>query len=275
MSDIPNDNGQEDNSSASTTTSLIKIESITDKMSSAYLDYAYSVIVGRAIPDVRDGLKPVHKRILYSMYQNRFFHNTPPKKCARIVGDVLGKYHPHGDTSVYAALVRMAQTFSLRYPLVDSQGNFGSIDGDEPAAMRYTEARLSEIANELVADIEKDTVDFIPNYDESLMEPVYLPSKIPNLLINGTSGIAVGMRTYMPPYNLKEIVSAIIAVIDKPDMFPEELNNYIKGPDFPTRGIIVGKSGIRQIINTGRGKLIVRGRIEYEEEKNHRQLIIT
>ena len=275
MSDIPNDNGQEDNSSASTTTSLIKVESITDKMSSAYLDYAYSVIVGRAIPDVRDGLKPVHKRILYSMYQNRFFHNTPHKKCARIVGDVLGKYHPHGDTSVYGALVRMAQTFSLRYPLIDSQGNFGSIDGDEPAAMRYTEARLSEIANELVADIEKDTVDFIPNYDESLTEPVYLPSKIPNLLINGTSGIAVGMRTYMPPHNLNEIASAIIAVIDKPEMYPEELSNYIIGPDFPTRGIIVGKSGIRQIINTGRGKLIVRGRIEYEEEKNHRQLIIT
>ncbi|MCP4761397.1 MAG: DNA gyrase subunit A [archaeon] len=248
---------------------------LNDHMSSSYLDYAYSVIVGRALPDVRDGLKPVHRRIIYSCYKNKFHYNTPHKKCARIVGDVLGKYHPHGDTSVYFALVRMAQDFSMRYPLIDKQGNFGSVDGDPPAAMRYTEARLDRISEELISDIEKETVDFVPNFDESLEEPVFLPAKIPTLLMNGSNGIAVGMRTNMPPYNLNEIIEAINAVIAKPDMFPEEINDYIKGPDFPTGGILVGRKGIRHIINTGRGKLTIRGCTEIEEKKKHLQLIIT
>jgi DNA gyrase subunit A len=249
----------------------IKKESINTQMSQSYLDYAYSVIIGRAIPDVRDGLKPVQRRILYSMYVNKFTHTNPYKKCARIVGDVLGKYHPHGDTSVYDSLVRMAQDFSMRYPLVEGQGNFGSIDGDPPAAMRYTEARMDVISSEIVADIEKDTVDFVPNFDESLKEPVYMPSKIPNLLINGASGIAVGMSTNMPPYNLREVISGITAVIDNPHMYPEEISQYIKGPDFPTKGIIMGRKGIRNIINNGRGKIIVRGRVEIED----RRILIT
>ncbi|MHA1729406.1 MAG: DNA gyrase subunit A [Promethearchaeota archaeon] len=248
---------------------------LNDHMSVSYLDYAFSVIVGRAIPDVRDGLKPVHRRIAFSMYQNKFTYNSPHKKCARIVGDVLGKYHPHGDTSVYEALVRMGQEFSMRYPLIDKQGNFGSIDGDPPAAMRYTEARLARISNELLADIEKDTVDYMPNFDESLQEPIFLPSKLPTLLMNGSSGIAVGMSTNMPPYNLREIISAIKAVIDTPDMYPEEINNYITGPDFPTKGIIVGRSGIHHIINTGRGKIRIRGRVEIVEKERHKLIIIT
>ena len=248
---------------------------LNEHMSSSYLDYAYSVIVGRALPDVRDGLKPVHRRIIYSCYQNKFTHSNPHKKCARIVGDTLGKYHPHGDSSVYMALVRMAQYFSLRYPLIDGQGNYGSIDGDPPAAMRYTEARLERITGELVADIEKDTVDFVPNFDESLQEPSFLPAKFPNLLVNGTSGIAVGMRTNMPPYNLREVIAGVIAVIDNPGMFPEEISTYIKGPDFPTYGVIVGRKGIRHVINTGRGKIIMRGRLEIEEKKRHQQIIIT
>ena len=256
---------------AQTKKSSIKKESINTQMSQSYVDYAYSVIVGRAIPDVRDGLKPVQRRILYSMHANKFNHTNPYKKCARIVGDVLGKYHPHGDTSVYDSLVRMAQEFSLRYPLVEGQGNFGSIDGDPPAAMRYTEARMDVISSELIADIDKDTVDFVPNFDESLKEPVYMPSKIPNLLMNGASGIAVGMSTNMPPYNLREIVQGTIAVIDNPHMYPEELSQYVKGPDFPTKGIILGRKGIRSIINTGRGKIMVRGRVEFEDK----QIIIT
>ncbi len=249
----------------------VKAESINDQMSQSYLDYAYSVIIGRAIPDVRDGLKPVQRRIIYSMYVNRFNHTQPFKKCARIVGDVLGKYHPHGDASVYDALVRLAQDFSLRYPLVEGQGNFGSIDGDPPAAMRYTEARMNVISSELVEDIDKDTVEFVPNFDESLKEPVYMPSKIPNLLINGSSGIAVGMSTNMPPYNLREVVHGITAVIDNPHMYPEELSQYIKGPDFPTKGIIMGRKGIRNIINSGRGKITVRGKVEIDD----RQIIIS
>lgn len=259
------------NSTSNTQKSSVKTESINTQMAQSYVDYAYSVIVGRAIPDVRDGLKPVQRRIIYSMYQNKVMHPNPYKKCASTVGDVLGKYHPHGDTSVYDSLVRMAQDFSLRYPLVDGQGNFGSIDGDPPAAMRYTEARMDVIASELVEDIDKHTVDFMPNFDESLKEPVYMPSKIPNLLMNGSSGIAVGMSTNMPPYNLRELVQGISAVIDNPHMYPEELSQYIKGPDFPTKGIIMGRKGIRNIINTGRGKIIVRGRVEFED----RQIIIT
>lgn len=248
---------------------------INKHMKSSYLDYAYSVIVGRALPDVRDGLKPVHRRIIYSCYQNNYTHDNPYKKSVRIVGDVLGKYHPHGDASVYNTLVRMAQDFSMRYPMVDGQGNFGSIDGDPPAAMRYTEARTSTVTSEMVADIGKDTIDYMPNFDESLQEPIYLPTRIPTLLMNGISGIAVGMRTNMPPYNLHEIVSAIKAVIAKPDMYPEEINNYIKGPDFPTGGIIVGRKGIRHIINRGRGKITIRGVVEIEDYKNHQRLIIT
>ena len=200
----------------------VKAESINSQMTQSYLDYAYSVIIGRAIPDVRDGLKPVQRRIIFSMHKEKFTHTNPYKKCARIVGDVLGKYHPHGDTSVYDALVRMAQDFSLRYPLVEGQGNFGSIDGDPPAAMRYTESRMDVIASELIADIDKDTVEFVPNFDESLKEPVYMPAKIPNLLINGASGIAVGMSTNMLPFNLREIVHGITAVIDNPHLYPEE-----------------------------------------------------
>jgi len=249
----------------------VKFESINSQMTQSYLDYAYSVIIGRAIPDVRDGLKPVQRRIIYSMHTNKFTHTNPYKKCARIVGDVLGKYHPHGDSSVYDALVRMAQEFSLRYPLIEGQGNFGSIDGDPPAAMRYTEARMDVISSELIADIDKDTVEFVPNFDESLKEPVYMPAKIPNLLINGASGIAVGMSTNMLPFNLREVVHGITAVIDNPHMYPEELSQFIKGPDFPTQGMIMGRKGIRNILSTGRGKVIVRGRVELDDK----QIIIT
>ncbi|MHA1821857.1 MAG: DNA gyrase subunit A [Promethearchaeota archaeon] len=278
-SDNSNNNNTKHEDIAVATTSassMIMSEQINDQMSSSYLDYAYSVIIGRAIPDVRDGLKPVHRRIIYSMYQNKFTHSNPYHKCARIVGDVLGKYHPHGDSSVYDALVRMAQDFSLRYPIIEGQGNFGSIDGDTPAAMRYTEARLQRLADEIIADIEKDTVEFMPNFDESLQEPRYLPTKLPLILMNGTSGIAVGMRTNMPPYNLRELIQGIIAVIDKPEIYPEELTKYIKGPDFPTGGIIIGKNGIRHIINTGKGRIILRGRVEIiDDDKKKRQIIIT
>ncbi|MBD3350685.1 MAG: DNA gyrase subunit A [Candidatus Lokiarchaeota archaeon] len=257
------------------TPAKIRIGDINDHMKKSYLDYAYSVIVGRALPDVRDGLKPVHRRVIYTCYENKFMYNKPHKKSARIVGDVMGKYHPHGDLSVYLTIVRMAQDFNMRYPLIDGQGNFGSIDGDSPAASRYTEARLARIASEMIADIEKDTVDFTPNYDESLEEPLFLPSKIPALLMNGVSGIAVGMRTNMPPYNLSEIIAAIKAVIKNPNIYPEELNNYIMGPDFPTSGIIVGRKGIRNIINQGRGKITIRGRVEIETKKNHNQIVVT
>lgn len=252
-----------------------KVGDIKEHMKYSYLDYAYSVIVGRALPDVRDGLKPVARRIIYTCYENKFFYNNPYRKSARIVGDVMGKYHPHGDQSIYMTLVRMAQDFSLRYPLIDGQGNFGSIDGDPPAAQRYTEARLARIAGEMIADIDKETVDFIPNYDESLEEPVYLPSKLPILLMNGTSGIAVGMRTNMPPYNLRELVAGIKAVIDNPNILPEEINKYIKGPDFPSGGIILGKRGVRHILNTGTGQFTLRGKIEYEESDKKNRLVIT
>ena len=243
-------------------------------MKSAYIDYSMSVIVSRALPDVRDGLKPVHRRVLFGMWELGVLSNRPFKKSARIVGEVLGKYHPHGDSSVYEAMVRMAQEWSLRYPLIDGQGNFGSIDGDSPAAMRYTEARLRKIAEETLADIEKNTVDFQFNFDDSLQEPVVLPSRIPNLLINGASGIAVGMATNMPPHNLSEIVDAIIAFIDNRNITTAELLKYVKGPDFPTGGIIYGEQGIKDAYETGRGRIVVRARTEIEHTHSGRECIV-
>ena len=235
------------------------------EMQTAYIEYAMSVIVGRALPDVRDGLKPVHRRILYSMYESGLTSDKPFKKSATCVGDVLGKYHPHGDQSVYDALVRLAQDFSMRYPLVDGHGNFGSVDGDPPAAYRYTEARMSKIANEMLRDIEKDTVDWDPNFDESLKEPRVLPSRFPNLLVNGSSGIAVGMTTNIPPHNLREVIDAAICVLDNPEATLDDLMEHIKGPDFPTRGVIMGRSGIRAAYATGKGHIRVRARTEREE----------
>ena len=244
------------------------------EMESAYIEYAMSVIVGRALPDVRDGLKPVHRRILYSMYENGLTSDKPFKKSATCVGDVLGKYHPHGDGSVYDALVRLAQDFSMRYPLVDGHGNFGSVDGDPPAAYRYTEARMAKIANEMMRDIEKDTVDWDPNYDESTKEPRVLPSRFPNLLVNGSSGIAVGMTTNIPPHNLTEVINAVICVLDNPDAGLDDLMEHIKGPDFPTKGVIMGRSGIRAAYATGKGHLKVRARTEMEEFGSGRTRII-
>ena len=244
------------------------------EMQTAYIEYAMSVIVGRALPDVRDGLKPVHRRILYSMYESGLTSDKPFKKSATCVGDVLGKYHPHGDQSVYDALVRLAQDFSMRYPLVDGHGNFGSVDGDPPAAYRYTEARMSKIANEMLRDIEKDTVDWDPNFDESLKEPRVLPSRFPNLLVNGSSGIAVGMTTNIPPHNLREVIDAAICVLDNPEATLDDLMEHIKGPDFPTRGVIMGRSGIRAAYATGKGHIRVRARTEMEEFGNNRTRII-
>lgn len=248
---------------------------IEDEMQTSYLDYSMSVIVGRALPDVRDGLKPVHRRVLYAMYEMGVLHNKPFKKSARIVGDCMGKYHPHGDAAVYDSMVRMAQSFSLRYPLVEGQGNFGSVDGDSPAAMRYTEARLNKIAEEILQDLDKETVPFVPNFDGSLKEPFVLPSKIPNLLINGSSGIAVGMATNIPPHNMVEICDGAIKLIEQPTATPEDLMPIIKGPDFPTGGIICGSSGIRDAYKTGKGKIIVRAKINVEETKKRTALIIT
>lgn len=242
------------------------VRDIAEEMKNSYISYAMSVIVGRAIPDVRDGLKPVQRRILYAMYEMGIRSDKAYKKCARIVGEVLGKYHPHGDAAVYDALVRMAQDFSMRYPLIDGQGNFGSLDGDEAAAMRYTEARLTKIAELMLEDLEKDTVNFISNFDNTLKEPEVLPSKIPNLLINGASGIAVGMATNIPPHNLKEVCDAIVFYIRNPDCSTDELLNYIKGPDFPTGGIVLAKN-LREAYKTGRGKIIIRGEVEIEEKK--------
>ena len=247
---------------------------IEDEIKAAYLDYSMSVIVSRALPDVRDGLKPVHRRILFSMSEMGMSHKTPFKKSARIVGDVLGKFHPHGDSSVYGAMVRMAQDFNMRYELIDGHGNFGSIDGDEAAAMRYTEARMAKITEELLADIGKDTIDYRKNFDESLDEPVVLPAKLPNLLLNGANGIAVGMATNIPPHNLGEVVDGIIALIDNPEISIDELITYIKGPDFPTGGIINGKQGIYDAYRTGRGKLRVAGRVEIETSKTGKESII-
>jgi len=252
---------------------LIQI-TIEEEMKGAYLDYAMSVIVGRALPDVRDGLKPVHRRVLYAMYKLRNSFDKPYKKSARIVGDVIGKYHPHGDTAVYDALVRMAQDFSLLHPLIDGQGNFGSVDGDAPAAMRYTEVRMAKITEELLADIDQETVDFHPNYDESLEEPDVLPSKIPNLLINGSSGIAVGMATNIPPHRLSEVIDATIALIDQPNLDSHALLQYIQGPDFPTGAFTFDGPGLKQAYQTGRGTIILRGKVEIEVEKNDRQRIV-
>ena len=244
------------------------------EMQDAYIEYAMSVIVGRALPDVRDGLKPVHRRILYSMYESGLTSDKPFKKSATCVGDVLGKYHPHGDASVYDALVRLAQDFSMRYPLVDGHGNFGSVDGDPPAAYRYTEARMARITNEMLRDIEKDTVDWDPNFDESLKEPRVVPSRFPNLLVNGSSGIAVGMTTNIPPHNLREVIDATICVLDNPEATLDDLMEHVKGPDFPTRGIIMGRSGIRAAYATGKGHIRVRARTEMEEFGNNRTRII-
>lgn len=246
------------------------------EMKTSYIEYAMSVIVGRALPDVRDGLKPVHRRILYAMYEDNLTHDKPFRKCATAVGDVLGRYHPHGDISVYDALVRLAQDFSMRYPLIDGHGNFGSVDGDPPAAYRYTEARMARMADEMLRDIDKETVDFQPNFDERRKEPLVLPSRFPNLLVNGSSGIAVGMATNIPPHNLTEVIDACVCVLDDPEATMSQLLQHISGPDFPTRGIIMGRSGIRQAYATGRGKIIVRARTEFEEfGKDRTRIIVT
>ena len=247
---------------------------LVQEMKSSYIDYAMSVIVGRALPDVRDGLKPVHRRILYAMYEDNLTADKPFKKSATCVGDVLGRYHPHGDASVYDAMVRMAQDFSMRYPLVDGHGNFGSVDGDPPAAYRYTEARMSKLSNEMLRDIEKDTVDWDPNFDESRKEPRVLPARFPNLLVNGSAGIAVGMATNIPPHNLREVIDACVCILDNPEAELADLMEYVKGPDFPTKGIIMGRSGIRAAYATGRGKITVRARAEFEEYGQNRERII-
>ncbi len=247
---------------------MISERAVEKEMKSSYIDYAMSVIIGRALPDVRDGLKPVQRRILYAMYDNGWTHNKPTKKSARIVGEVLGKFHPHGDVSVYDSLVRLAQPFSMRCPLIEGQGNFGSIDGDSPAAMRYTECRLAPISEELLKDIDKETVDFVDNFDASLKEPVVLPARVPNLLVNGASGIAVGMATNMLPHNPREVIDALVAMIDNPEINFDELLEIIKGPDFPTGGIIVGKNGIVDGYATGRGYVVLRAKIEIEQKRN-------
>src|SRR3989338_9185936 len=247
---------------------------IEEEMKKSYLAYSMSVIVGRALPDARDGLKPVHRRILVAMHSMGMLHNRPYKKSARIVGETLGKYHPDGDTAVYDAMVRMVQAFSLRYPLIDGQGNFGSVDGDRPAAMRYTEARLNRIAEEMLADIEKETVEFVPNFDDSMTEPAVLPAKLPNLLINGSSGIAVGMATNIPPHNLREICQGVIALIDNPEISIEGLMQFVKGPDFPTAGLIRGMRGIHQTFQTGKGKIVIRAKAEIGQAKNRDAIVI-
>ena len=254
----------------------IEVSPLVPEMEKSYIEYAMSVIVGRALPDVRDGLKPVHRRILYAMYEDGLTVDKPFKKSATCVGDVLGRYHPHGDASVYDALVRLAQDFSMRYPLVDGHGNFGSVDGDPPAAYRYTEARMSRLSDEMLRDIEKDTVDWDPNFDETRKEPRVLPSRFPNLLVNGSSGIAVGMATNIPPHNLREVIGACICVLDNPEAQLSDLMQYVKGPDFPTRGIIMGRSGIRQAYATGRGRVVIRARHEFEEfGKDRTRIVIT
>src|SRR6202521_5183829 len=249
--------------------------SLEAEMRHSYLDYAMSVIVGRALPDVRDGLKPVHRRVLFAMHEANTVWNRPYVKCARVVGDVLGKYHPHGDSATYEALVRMVQDFSLRYPLIDGQGNFGSVDGDAAAAYRYTECRLEKISAEMLADIDKETVDFVPNYDGKELEPTVLPARIPNLLINGSSGIAVGMATNIPPHNLSEIITACLSLLDNPELTVDELIEHVPAPDFPTAGIIYGTEGVREGYRTGRGRVVIRARTHLEEiDKGGRQAII-
>jgi len=247
---------------------------IEEEMKSAYIDYSMSVIVSRALPDVRDGLKPVHRRVLYGMLDLGVLSNRPYKKSARIVGEVLGKYHPHGDSSVYDTMVRMAQSWSLRYPLVDGQGNFGSVDGDSPAAMRYTEARLRKIAEEMLTDIDKETVDFSPNFDDTLKEPTVLPARFPQLLANGASGIAVGMATNMAPHNLTEIINATVAYIENNDIDVAGLMEHIKAPDFPTGATIYGYDGVKSAFETGRGRIVLRGKCEVEETASGKERII-
>src|SRR5499425_1166142 len=256
------------------TQSILVPVDIESEMRKSYLDYAMSVIIGRALPDVRDGLKPVHRRILFGMYELGLTSTRPYRKCAKIVGEVLGKYHPHGDTPVYDALVSMAQDFNMRYPLVDGQGNFGSVDGDMPAAMRYTEARLAKIAEELLADIEKETVDFTPNFDETEKEPVVLPTRVPNLLVNGASGIAVGMATNIPPHNLREVIDATIAMIEKPDITLKEAMKFVPGPDFPTGAYIAGREGIEAAYKNGRGSFTMRAKAAIEESGKDRENIV-
>ena len=258
----------------SDSTDRLKSTNISKEMRTSFLDYAMSVIVSRALPDVRDGMKPVHRRILYGMHDNGMTSDKPYKKSARIVGDVMGKYHPHGDSSIYDAMVRMAQDFSYRYPLVDGQGNFGSMDGDSAAAMRYTEAKMSRISMELMRDINKDTIDYQDNYDGNEREPVVLPSRFPNLLVNGTSGIAVGMATNIPPHNMREVIDAVLAYAEDNEITLPELMEHVKGPDFPTAGLIVGKSGIRQAYETGRGSVIMRSRCEIEMMSNGKERIV-
>ena len=252
----------------------VQVVTIEEEMRGAYLDYAMSVIVGRALPDVRDGLKPVHRRALYAMYDLGNTHNKPYKKSARVVGDVIGKYHPHGDVAVYDTIVRMAQDFTMRYTLVDGQGNFGSVDGDSPAAMRYTEIRMDKITDEMLADLDKETVDFVPNYDDSLTEPSVLPARIPNILVNSSTGIAVGMATSIPPHNLGEIVDATVALVDNPNLDTNALLQFVKGPDFPTAGFAFGGAELREAYRTGRGSVTMRARAEIETWKNDRERII-
>ena len=252
----------------------IEPRELEQEMRSSYLDYAMSVIVGRALPDVRDGLKPVHRRVLYSMHENGLQPNRPYKKSANVVGAVMGNYHPHGDAAIYDTLVRMAQPFSLRYPLVDGQGNFGSIDDDSAAAMRYTECRLARIATEMLRDIDADTVDYMPNYDESRREPLTLPSRFPNLLVNGSAGIAVGMATNIPPHRLTEVVDAIVQMIDELDSNVDDLRKHVKGPDFPTGGYIIGRSGIRDAYRSGRGRIVMRARAHIEELRGGKSAVI-
>ena len=252
----------------------IEPRELEQEMRSSFLDYAMSVIVARALPDVRDGLKPVHRRVLYAMHEAGLQPNRPRLKCARVVGDVMGKYHPHGDTAIYDTLVRMAQSFSLRYPLVDGQGNFGNIDDYPAAAMRYTECRLTRLATEMLRDIDSDTVDFAANYDESRREPSVLPSRFPNLLLNGSAGIAVGMATNMPPHHLGETVDAVLQLIDKPDASVEDLMKHVQGPDFPTGAIVVGNSGIRDAYRTGRGRIVMRARAHIEELRGGKTAVI-
>ena len=250
------------------------VVSIETEMKKSYLDYAMSVIIGRALPDVRDGLKPVHRRVLYAMRELKNDYNKPYKKSARIVGDVIGKYHPHGDTAVYDTIVRLAQDFSMRYTLVDGQGNFGSIDGDSPAAMRYTEVRMTRLAQQMLEDLDKETVDFIPNYDESLTEPSVLPAKVPSLIINGSSGIAVGMATNIPPHNLSEVVDATCELIENPQVSIGELMQHLPGPDFPTAGIIYGTTGIHEAYKTGRGIIRMRARMVVEKDRAERETLV-
>src|SRR5689334_7020502 len=252
----------------------IEPRELEQEIRSSFLDYAMSVIVSRALPDVRDGLKPVHRRVLYSMWDSGHRPGRPYVKCARIVGDVMGLYHPHGDTAIYDTLVRLAQPFSLRYPLVDGQGNFGSIDDDPPAAMRYTEARLARLATALLEELDFDTVDFEPNYDESRQQPTVLPARFPNLLVNGSAGIAVGMATNIPPHNLREAIDAVVAYIDDPQIDTAGLMKHLKGPDFPTGGIIVGRQGIKDAYETGRGRIIVRAKAHIEPLRQGKEAIV-